>query len=102
MGVDEHQLASWGRRLAALLVDIIVLGLAIAIALYASGMKADDLRQRVEDGETLLIVVLFLIPEAIYYTWMIGARSQTVGKMALGIKVVDVDRGMATMIDEAG
>ena len=91
MGVDEHQLASWGRRLAALLVDITVLGFAIAIALYASGMKADDLRQRVEDGETLLIVVLFLIPEAIYYTWMIGLRSQTVGKMALGIKVVDAE-----------
>ena len=91
MVVDEHQLASWGRRLAALLVDITVLGFAIAIALYASGMKADDLRQRVEDGETLLIVVLFLIPEAIYYTWMIGSRSQTVGKMALGIKVVDAE-----------
>ena len=57
MGVDEHQLASWGRRLAALLVDIVVLGLAIAIALYAAGMKADDLRQRVEDGETLLVVI---------------------------------------------
>ena len=91
MGVDEHQLASWGRRLAALLVDIVVLGLAIAIALYAAGMKADDLRERIEDGETLLIVVLFLIPEAIYYTWMIGSRSQTVGKMALGIKVVDAE-----------
>ena len=91
MVVDEHQLASWGRRLAALLVDIVVLGLAIAIALYAAGMQADDLRHRVEDGETLLIVVLFLIPEAIYYTWMVGSRSQTVGKMVLGIKVVDAE-----------
>ena len=91
MDVDEHQLASWGRRLAALLVDVGVLGLAIAIALYASGMKVDDLRERVEDGETLLIVVLFLIPEAIYYTWMVGSRSQTVGKMVVGIKVVDAE-----------
>ena len=91
MAVDEQQLASWGRRLAALLVDVIVLVVAISVALVAAGMPADELRDRVENGETLLIIVLFLIPEAIYYTWMVGSRSQTVGKMALGIKVVDAE-----------
>jgi uncharacterized RDD family membrane protein YckC len=89
--VDEQQLASWGRRLAALLVDVIVLVVAISIALVAAGMPADELRDRVENGETLLVIVLFLIPEAIYYTWMVGSRSQTVGKMALGIKIVDAE-----------
>ena len=82
MGVNEHELASWGRRLAALLVDVVVLGLVIAAALFASGMPVEDLRDRVRDGETLLIVVLFLIPEAIY-DGLIGSRSQTFGKMAL-------------------
>lgn len=91
MGVDEQQLASWGRRLAALLVDVIVLVVVISVALFAAGMPADELRDRVENGETLLVIVLFLIPEAIYYTWMVGARSQTIGKMALGIKVVDAE-----------
>jgi uncharacterized RDD family membrane protein YckC len=89
--VDEQQLASWGRRLAALLVDVTVLVVAISVALLAAGMPADELRDRVENGETLLIIVLFLIPEAIYYTWMVGSRSQTVGKMALGIKIVDAE-----------
>ena len=91
MVVEEQQLASWGRRLAALLVDVIVLVVAISVALVAAGMPADELRDRVENGETLLIIVLFLIPEAIYYTWMVGSRSQTFGKMALGIKVVDAE-----------
>ena len=91
MGVNEHELASWGRRLAALLVDIVVLGLVIAVALFASGMPVEELRDRVQAGETLLIVVLFLIPEAIYYTALIGSRSQTFGKMALRIKVVDAE-----------
>jgi uncharacterized RDD family membrane protein YckC len=90
-GEPARELASWGRRLAALLLDTVVLGLAIGVALYAAGMKADDLRARVEEGETLLIVVLFLIPEAIYYTALIGSRSQTIGKKALGIKVVDAE-----------
>ena len=89
--MDEQQLASWGRRLAALLVDVIVLVVAISVALVAAGMPADELRDRVENGETLLIIVLFLIPEAIYYTWMVGSRSQTVGKMAVGIKIVDAE-----------
>jgi len=89
--VDEQQLASWGRRLAALLVDVIVLVVAISVALVAAGMTADELRDRVENGETLLVIVLFLIPEAIYYTWMVGSRSQTVGKMAVGIKIVDAE-----------
>ena len=89
--MDEQQLASWGRRLAALLVDVIVLVVAISVALLAAGMPADELRDRVENGETLLVIVLFLIPEAIYYTWMVGSRSQTVGKMALGIKIVDAE-----------
>ncbi len=91
MSVAEHELASWGRRLAALVVDIVVLGLVIAAALLAAGFPADDLRERVQAGETLLLVFVFLIPEGIYYTALIGSRSQTFGKMALGIKVVDAE-----------
>ena len=89
--MDEHELASWGRRLAALIVDIVVLGTVIGIALYASGMRADELRDRIRDGETMLVVLLFIVPEAIYYTALIGGRSQTFGKMALRIKVVDAE-----------
>jgi uncharacterized RDD family membrane protein YckC len=89
--VNEHELASWGRRLAALVVDFAVLILVIATALIAAGVPAEELRDRVREGETLLVVVLFLIPEAIYYTALIGSRSQTFGKMALGIKVVDAE-----------
>ncbi len=89
--MNEHELASWGRRLAALIVDMVVLGTVIGLALYASGMGAEELRERIQDGETMLVVLLFLVPEAIYYTALIGSRSQTFGKMALRIKVVDAE-----------
>ena len=89
--MNEHELASWGRRLAALIVDIVVLGTVIGVALYAAGMGAEELRDRIQDGETMLVVLLFLVPEAIYYTALIGSRSQTFGKMALRIKVVDAE-----------
>ena len=90
-GEAARELASWGRRLVALLVDVVVLGLVIGLPLFAAGMQAEELRDRIQEGETLLVVFLFLIPEAIYHTALIGSRSQTFGKMALGIKVVDAD-----------
>jgi uncharacterized RDD family membrane protein YckC len=88
---EAKELASWGRRLAALLVDVAVLGLVVGVTLFAAGMPADELRRRIESGETLSVLLLFLVPEAIYYTALIGSRSQTFGKMALGIEVVDAD-----------
>jgi uncharacterized RDD family membrane protein YckC len=85
------ELASWGRRLAALLVDFTILVVVIAATLQAAGVPADDLREELQDGDTLLLVLLFLIPEAIYQTAMIGSRNQTLGKMALGIAVLDAE-----------
>ena len=91
MEVPEQQLASWLRRGAALLLDGAILGVVIAGTLVAAGIPADELRSRLEEGETLLFVAIFLVPEAIYQTAMIGSRNQTLGKMALGIAVVDAD-----------
>jgi uncharacterized RDD family membrane protein YckC len=87
----HRELASWRRRGAALLLDGMILGLVIAATLLAAGIPADELRERLEAGETMTFVAIFLVPEAIYQTIMIGSRSQTLGKMALRIAVVDAD-----------
>jgi uncharacterized RDD family membrane protein YckC len=88
---DQQQLASWGRRLAALLVDTVVLASIITITVLVAGVSPDELNDRIRNGETLLVLLIFVIPEAIYDTALIGSRNQTFGKMALGIKVVDAD-----------
>jgi uncharacterized RDD family membrane protein YckC len=87
----EQQLASWLRRGAALVLDGAILGLVVAATLLAAGVPAEELRERLRDGETVLFVAIFLVPEAIYQTTMIGSRNQTLGKMALGIAVVDAE-----------
>jgi uncharacterized RDD family membrane protein YckC len=87
----HRELASWRRRGAALLLDGLILGLVIAATLLAAGIPADELRERLEAGETMTFVALFLVPEAIYQTVMVGTRNQTLGKMALGIAVLDAD-----------
>jgi uncharacterized RDD family membrane protein YckC len=87
--LTEPQLASWGRRLAALLVDGVILSVVVLATLLLAGLSLEDVNDTLRDGSTLAAIALFVLPEAIYDTAMIGARNQTFGKMALGIKVVD-------------
>ena len=87
----DQELASWGRRLAALVVDTIVLASIIAFTVLAAGVSPEELNDRILDGESFLVLVIFVVPEAIYDTALIGSRNQTFGKMALGIKVVDAE-----------
>ena len=87
----ELPLASWGRRLAALLIDGAVLGGIVILGTMLAGLPTDELNRRILDGDTALLLLLFVVPEAIYDTVFIGSRNQTIGKMAVGIKVVDAD-----------
>ena len=86
-----HELASWGRRLAALVVDGAILAGVVLLTMTAAGVPLEDVNSIVFDGSSLAVIALFVLPEAIYDTAMIGARNQTFGKMALGIKVVDAE-----------
>jgi uncharacterized RDD family membrane protein YckC len=90
--VDETtELASWFRRLAALLVDGVILGGVVVATLLLAGRSLDDLNETLWEGSSLAVLALFVLPEAIYDTAMIGARNQTFGKMLLRIAVVDAD-----------
>jgi uncharacterized RDD family membrane protein YckC len=88
---DAQQLASWGRRLVALLLDGAILASIVVATAVAAGMSPTELNDRIREGDSTLILLLFVLPEAIYDTALIGSRNQTFGKMALGIKVVDAD-----------
>lgn len=72
--------ASFGRRLVALIVDIIALGVVYGI-LYAI---ADT---TVAYGVTILVALAY------YAVLEGGPRGQTLGKMALDIRVVDFSSG---------
>ena len=89
--VAATELASWGRRLVALMIDSVALASIITITVLAAGVAPEELNDRIRNRDTLLILLLFVVPEAIYTTALIGSRNQTFGKMALGIKVVDAE-----------
>jgi uncharacterized RDD family membrane protein YckC len=84
-----QELASWGRRLAALLVDGLILSSIVLSTLVAAGRPLEDVNTTILQGSSLAVILLFVLPKAIYDTALIGSRNQTFGKMALRIKVVD-------------
>ncbi len=91
MNDGGQELASWRRRLVALLLDGAILAAVVLATVAAAGVPPADLNDRILRGDTLLVLLLFVVPEAIYDTAMIGSRNQTFGKMALRIKVVGAD-----------
>ena len=89
MSAEANELASWGRRLAALVVDVLLLGGIVVATLVTAGIPLEAVNATILEGSSLALILIFVLPKAIYDTAMIGSRNQTFGKMALHIKVVD-------------
>lgn len=72
--------ASFGRRLVALLIDVLLIALVYGIAFAAIG----------ETGSSLILLAVWLA----YFTFFEGSPSgQTIGKRVLGIRVIDFRAG---------
>lgn len=73
--------AGFGRRLAAQLLDALMLSAVGALL----GLLAPD---------SVGVQVLVAVGSVLYYVLFIGMRGQTPGKMALGVRVVGPDGGV--------
>ncbi len=90
-----------GRRILAIVVDGVVLGIPFWLisSLFGTTAASNGVSASMSSAATLISVVIFLL----YYIFMEGYLGQTVGKMLLGIKVVREDTeevpglGAATM-----
>jgi uncharacterized RDD family membrane protein YckC len=96
-------LAQWWKRLVAIIIDGVILGLtffviALVIGAAAAGHTTSNTDQTATGRSLLAAYFVFsliaAIPASIYYAAMNGSRrGQTVGKMALGIAVRDARTG---------
>ncbi|QCR18199.1 RDD family protein [Agrococcus sp. SGAir0287] len=103
---DGVELASWGRRLAAYVVDAIVLGVAFAVLGGVLGLwsaftdlaesidpTATDLTPQVEafvaqhSGALLAFSLLQILISGAYHVVLVATRGRTIGKRMLGIRV---------------
>ena len=80
-------LAGRGARLAAYLIDyVLVLAVVGGIAWYA-GLIERAMQQPTEAG--LWLLVIFMVVYAVINGRLLATRGQTVGKMAAGVRIVD-------------
>jgi uncharacterized RDD family membrane protein YckC len=88
-------LASIWRRFLALTLDGLIVGLPyLVFFLILVSQIAFERRGPPSLPLWLQLMPFFLIPLAIvYHGWMLAARGQTLGKMALHIRVVDAEGG---------
>lgn len=85
--VADAPYASWGRRAAALLVDVVVLiGSFVPTSIWAYSTE-DPVTGEIADAPALVLgLQIFFLPSL--YQWvMLGIWGATLGKMALGIAV---------------
>ena len=85
--VTGTHLASWGRRAAAWFIDLVVIVFIWSLAFAWAIATRDDFGD-VSHSHRVVLYVVFFSAAPIYQWLMIGTWGQTLGKMALGIKVV--------------
>jgi|GEM_PF-166115 len=97
-GIDQVVDAGFLRRLGAYLIDGLLLGSAYYVVLMVGSVIIAVLAAGNVDGETVaitggvLLVLAYALMSYFYYVGMERSKLQaTVGKLALGIKVVDAD-----------
>jgi uncharacterized RDD family membrane protein YckC len=86
---DTQTLAGRGGRLAASILDGLVLGFVPGVILVVAGIgKGPD---AAPNPLAMGVAGLFLLGVAIYQIWSLATKGQTLGKKWLGIKIVKLD-----------
>jgi uncharacterized RDD family membrane protein YckC len=79
--------AGFWRRFAAWIIDYLVLGVAGFVVGFVWGLVAGD-----DDSSLIVLQLVITVASFLYFAFMESSTSQaTVGKMALGIKVTDLN-----------
>jgi uncharacterized RDD family membrane protein YckC len=95
------ELSGWWPRVGALIIDgiivsipIIIIGIVVGIAVFSGGTDANnaDSIESFATGIQLGVLAIGFVVSTLYYCAMMpSTNGQTVGKMALGIRVVRED-----------
>ncbi|MEX2614059.1 MAG: RDD family protein, partial [Gaiellaceae bacterium] len=86
--VPEVRLAGWGRRAAAVILDWLVLFVVIVGTSVWAFATTNPITDELADAAALLLVLEILFLPSLYQWLMVGQWGQTLGKMALGERVV--------------
>jgi uncharacterized RDD family membrane protein YckC len=119
LGPGGQPLAEWWKRLVAAIIDGFIIGIPANIigGILFSGLFAASTPTfnpntgQFEGGGGFFagflaawgaFVLMYLVLTAAYYIYLHSSRGQTVGKMAMKIKVVDIETGELIPYGRAG
>lgn len=80
-------LASWGRRAGGWFVDLLVYVVAFVVT-FVLALATEDATGEVDAWAALLVFFVWFLGPSLYSWLLVGAFGQTLGKMAVGITVV--------------
>ena len=99
------ELAGRGRRLGAYLIDLIIAGIVLGVlAVLNLGISLEDLArdpmtQQMSTAGGIAYLVIFMVING----YLLVTKGQTLGKLALGIRIVDAaSNGAATAVKLLG
>ena len=99
------ELAGRGRRLGAYLIDLIIAGIVLGVlAVLNLGISLEDvardpMTQQMSTAGGIAYLVIFMVING----YLLVTKGQTLGKLALGIRIVDaVSNGAATAVKILG
>ncbi len=119
MGPAGQPLAEWWKRVVAIIIDGLIIGLPAQIVgniLFGSMFAASQPTINPQTGQPEIspgffaallatmgaLILANLILSAVYSIYLHSSRGQTVGKMAMKIKVVDMQTGELIPYGRAG
>ena len=104
-GPSGPELAGRGRRLGAYLIDLIIAGIVLGVlAVMNIGISLEDvardpMTQQMSTAGSIAFVIIFMAINS----YLLVIKGQTLGKLALGIRIVDAaSNGAATAVKILG
>lgn len=98
---EGADLAGSGARLGAILIDGVVIWVAMMALIIPVALRNADARSQADSLFIAVTIAALLVP-VVYESLMLWKWGQTLGKMALGIKVVRTDESPVTAVQAAG
>jgi uncharacterized RDD family membrane protein YckC len=87
----DNQYAGIGRRFVASVIDGLIVGIISAVLSLPTTYMAN---QQSVQPMGLMLQILSYVLGAVYYVYFIGKSGQTLGKKAMGVKVVKLETGV--------
>lgn len=89
----NNDLATRGSRLAAALIDTVILIVTVIPFMVLTGFFERAMQGQDDIVETTLYNLAGLLSHIIVHGYFMATRGQTLGKMAMGIRMVDFETG---------